>query len=270
MIEFTRGETLLKVDHVNLSFGNTVVLRDLNAEIKHLVREDGTTSGQVVCFLGPSGIGKTQSSKVIAALQPPTSGAILLHGEKAVRRGDVCMVPQNYPMFEFATVARNLQIAGEMGGLSRDQINQKATSLIETFGLRAYLSAFPKELSGGTRQRVAIARQLMCVGHYIVMDEPFSGLDPINKKLAMQAIMKLASLDTYNVIIVVTHDISSGMAISDTVWMMGLEKGVAGARIVKEYDLATMGLAWRPDIEDAPEFKSLVTEVSGLFKTLKP
>lgn len=269
MINFSRGETLLKVDHVNLSFGNTVVLRDLNAEIKHLEREDKIVVGQVVCFLGPSGIGKTQTSRILAALNPPTSGQVLLK-DKLVARGDVCMVPQNYPMFDFTTVAQNLRIAGKQAGLSNAQINEKATGLIGTFGLVEHLTKYPRELSGGTRQRVAIARQLMCVGHYIVMDEPFSGLDPINKKLAMQAITKLANLDSYNVIIIVTHDIASGMAVSDSVWMMGLEKGQAGARIVKEYDLASMGYAWHPDVEDDPGFKSLVSEVSGLFKALRP
>lgn len=266
---FTRGKTLLKLDHINLTYGPNVILRDLNAEIKHLKREDEVVTGQIVCFLGPSGIGKTQTSRIIAALNKPTSGQVTL-SDKLVSRGDVCMVPQNYPMFEFATVAGNLVISGIQGHLSKDQINVKATGLIETFGLREHLGKYPKNLSGGTRQRVAIARQLMCVGNYIVMDEPFSGLDPINKKLAMSAITKLASLDTYNVIVVVTHDIASGMAIADTVWMMGLEKGSPGARLIKEYDLASMGLAWQPGIEDDLEFKSLVTQVSAEFKFLKP
>lgn len=268
-IAYTRSETLLKVDHVNLSFGSNLVLRDLNAEIKHLVREDKIVTGQVVCFLGPSGIGKTQTSKILAALQKPTSGQVLLK-DKKVSRGDVCMVPQNYPMFEFTTVAENLRISGKQAGLKDAQINSKATDLIKVFGLAEHLGKFPKELSGGTKQRVAIARQLMCVGHYIVMDEPFSGLDPINKKLAMDSIIKLARLDSYNCIIIVTHDIGSGMAVSDTVWMMGLEKGTPGARIVKELDLAAWGYAWQEGIEDNLDFQKLVREISNEFKSLKP
>lgn len=262
-------EVLLQLDKVCLSFGDKVVLRDVSTTIHKFEHDEKDAAGRIICFLGPSGIGKTQTSRIIAGLQSPTSGRVLLRGDKPVRRGDVCMVPQNYPMFDYTTVAQNLQIAGKMASLTPSQINEKATSLIHSFGLEDHLAKFPKELSGGTKQRVAIARQLMCVGCYMVMDEPFSGLDPMSKWQAMQAIIKLGSLDAYNCIIIVTHDIIAGMAVSDKVWLLGLEAQALGARIVEEIDLAAMGLAWRPDIKRDPQFQALVAKVEGRFKTLK-
>lgn len=259
------NELLLKVDHVTVQYGEKPILRDVNAEI---YRREGV--GAVICFLGPSGIGKTQLSRVIAGFINPRAGAVLLRGAHPVNKGDVSMVPQNYPMFEYLTVKGNLAIAGKQAGHTKDQINDLASTLINEFGLSEHLDKYPRDLSGGTRQRVAIARQLMCAGHYMVMDEPFSGLDPLMKRVAMDSIVKLSRLDGYNMSIVVTHDILSGMAVADRVWLMGLEPGIPGARLVEDIDLAEKGLAYRDDIQTDPEFLNLVSYVNERFKTLKP
>lgn len=258
------AEVLLKVEHVTMTFGTNVVLRDVNAEI---VNND--EHGQVVCFLGPSGRGKTQLSRIIAGLQTPTSGQVTLRNGKPTRRGDACMVPQHYPMFDYTTVAGNLRIAGRMAGLNKDQINIRATGFIEEFGLKEHLGKYPRELSGGTKQRVAIARQLMCASNYMVMDEPFSGLDPIMKARAAEAITKLASLDTYNTVIVVTHDVTQGLTVADKVWMLGYDPSTGpGARIVETYDLVEMGFAWQPNLEANPDFLAFVRKVKDRFQTL--
>lgn len=265
-------DVLLELDKVNLSFGSNLVLRDVNAKVTRIDRAD-VPCGRVICFLGPSGIGKTQLSRIIAGLQAPTSGSVRLKAGPT-GRGLVGMVPQFYPMFDYATVAGNLMIAGHQGGLDPKETNEKASSLIETFGLRDHLAKYPKELSGGTKQRVAIARQLMCASNYMVMDEPFSGLDPISKAKTMDAIIKLSQLDANHVIIVVTHAVTEGLTIADTVWMMGYEKGedgknIAGARLVSTFDLAALGYAWHPDLEREPAFLSFAREVKDRFNTLR-
>lgn len=275
MYEYSRSkEVLLEVKGVSLQFKDNLVLRDVNATIYNVGRIDLSSQGQVICFLGPSGIGKTQLSRIIAGLQSSTSGSVVLKDGEKTGPGKVCMVPQHYPMFDYLTVAGNLQVAGKMGGLTKKQINEKATEYIHLFDLAGHLGKYPRDLSGGTRQRVAIARQLMCATHYMVMDEPFSGLDPIMKTRAQEAIIKLSQLDTYNTVIIVTHDVTEGLTVADTVWMMGLErdeqgKTKPGAKLIKQYDLAELGFAWRPDLERDPKFLQFVRQVKDEFRLLK-
>jgi ABC-type nitrate/sulfonate/bicarbonate transport system ATPase subunit len=298
MIPYTRTATkLLDIQNVSLSFGKHLVLRDVNATITEVTRPDAVP-GQVICFLGPSGIGKTQLSKIIAGLQKPSEGRVLLPNgqaysatgeavsrsdDRAVRlfdaetsAGKVGMVPQNYPLFDFTTVLGNLRIAGKQSTLSADKVAAKLDNFVRVFGLADYLHMYPDELSGGTKQRVAIARQMMCAGHYLLMDEPFSGLDPIMKAATSEAITTMASLDSLNTIIIVTHDISEGLSVADTVWLMGYEpdptnKGafLPGARLVEQHDLAAMGLCWQPDIQSDPAFQAFVAQIKARFKTLK-
>lgn len=263
-------ETLLTLDHVSMSYGSNLVLRDISINVDKLSEKP---CGKVICFLGPSGMGKTQLSRIIAGLQLPTSGNVLLK-DGVTGPGKACMVPQDYSMFDYATVAANLGIAGKQAGYSHERINIEATKLIETFGLGEHLGKYPKELSGGTRQRVAIARQLMCPSNYIVMDEPFSGLDPISKSRTMDAITKVAAISPYNVIIIVTHAVTEGLTIADTVWMLGYEKdangaNIPGARLVDVFDLAALGFAWQPDLESNPEFLKFARQVKDRFKTLR-
>lgn len=273
MLSYRRtDEILLEIRDVSLRFGDNLVLRDVNATIKNVERE-GVNQGDVICFLGPSGIGKTQLSRIIAGLQVPTTGSVSLHG-RSTGPGKVCMVPQTYPMFDYLTVAGNLVVAGKQAGLKLSDINLKASEFIAIFGLEEHLHKYPKELSGGTKQRVAIARQLMCAHNYMVMDEPFSGLDPIMKKRTTDAIIKLATLDTYNTVIIVTHDITEGMTVSDTVWLMGYErdaegKCLAGAKLIHTYDLADLGFAWRPDLDHDVDFLEFVRQVKDRFQTLR-
>lgn len=270
---YTRTNTiLLDIQKVSLSFGDKLILRDVNAIITDVVRPN-VEQGQVICFLGPSGIGKTQLSRIVAGLQKPVEGQVLLQSG-ITGPGKVCMVPQDYPMFNYTTVAQNLIIAGKQKGLSKDEINRKASEYIEVFGLKEHLGKYPRELSGGTRQRVAIARQLMCAHHYIVMDEPFSGLDPTMKSRTTDVIVKLSQMDTYNTIIIVTHDVTEGLMCADTVWMMGYEKdesgaNIPGAKLIKQYDLAQMGFAWRPNLDHDKDFIMFVREVKDQFKTLR-
>lgn len=258
-MDYEKKEPLISIENVSLKFGDKVILRDVNAKIHNIVRPD-QVQGQVVCFLGPSGIGKTQLSRIICGLQPPTSGSVTIEGRPTLK-GRVGMVPQNYILFDFLTVRENFRLA-------RSQGKKMATEMIELwkeFGLDDHLDKYPKQLSGGQRQRVSIVRQLL-VGHQtIVMDEPFSGLDILMKKKACTAITQAANLHENNTIIVVTHDVTEGMSIADTVWLMGKDRGSEGARIVEEYDLASLGLCWRPDLLHDPKFQEKVIEVKERF-----
>lgn len=267
MSAYTKGAVLLEISHVTLTVGGRVILRDVNAQVEDIVRPDCIT-GQVVCFLGPSGIGKSTLSRVIAGLQVPTGGTVTLDGGKPVQRGTVGFVPQNYPLFDFETVLGNLLIAGKMGGLDHAEATRKALDLLKEFDLGPYTDYYPHALSGGTRQRVAIIRQLMADRHVVVMDEPFSGLDPNMKQKASELITRVANRDDKNVLIIVTHDVTQGLSVADCVWLMGREPNLPGARLVETYDMAAEDLCWHPDLLQEPKFQQFVGTVKARFAQL--
>lgn len=270
---YERRETLVKVANVSLTLGGNLILRDVDLEIKNVTRP-GCLTGQVVAMLGPSGIGKTQLFNIMSGLRQPDSGTVhLTESDKPVERGMVGVVAQHYPLFAHRSVLGNLVVAGQRLGLSSKAAREKAFGFLERFGLADRARLYPSQLSGGQRQRVAILQQLMCSGHFLLMDEPFSGLDPLAKDRACELISEVANMDDFNTLIVVTHDIDAAITVSDTLWLLGWErdhagKPVPGARLVEEINLIDRGLCWRPGVQLTPEFSDMVREVKGRFPLL--
>ena len=265
--------TILRVQDVSLTLSNNRILSGVNAEIRDIYRPNHIT-GQVVGLLGPSGIGKTRLFRIIAGLDEPDSGSVLVgEAQVPVRRGMVGVVAQNYPLFPHRTVVGNLIIAGRRAGLAGDAAAKKAADYLERFGLNGCGNQYPFQISGGQRQRAAIAQQFMCSEHFLLMDEPFSGLDPMAVENVCELIGELASVHTLNTIIVVTHDIASAIAVSDTLWLMGRDSNSdgslsPGAKVRATYDLVERGLAWRKDITATPEFMDLHREIRERFRLL--
>lgn len=267
-----KREALLKIDNVTQSFrmnngAELLVLKNLNLEIV-----DIKFKPQIVSLLGPSGAGKTTALRVISGLDRPKVGRVLIgNGEqnslRDVKVGDVGVVFQRYPLFEDLNVLNNLvEPAVRSGKFTKKEATDKALQYLDKFGLVPQGYSWPSQLSGGQRQRVAILQQLMTDKCFIILDEPFSGLDPISITNAIRLIHDIAHQNTLNTFIVITHDITSALMISDHIYLLGRdrdEKGVpiAGARIVKEYDLIAEGIAYRPDIEDLPRFAELRKEI---------
>jgi polar amino acid transport system ATP-binding protein/sulfate transport system ATP-binding protein len=265
-------DTLIKVDHVHAWRGGNLVLRDVVTEIKDVVRPDVANQGQVVGVLGPSGIGKTTLFRILAGLDAPARGQVLV-GERQVpaRPGMVGVVFQSYPLFEHRRVLGNLVVAARRAGIA--DAEAKARALLERFRLGDRADAWPSELSGGQRQRVAILQQLLCGHTYLLMDEPFSGLDPASKQQACELIAEVSMMDERNTIILVTHDIREAVKVSDTLWLMGRDRTpsgepVPGSRILETYNLIDRDLAWHPGIERTPPFEAFVREIEDRFCTL--
>jgi ABC-type nitrate/sulfonate/bicarbonate transport system ATPase subunit len=224
----------------------------------------------------------TQFSRMLTGLQEPTSGSIQVvdyandpTGEKMVpvRPGVVGLVAQNYPLFKHRTVKGNLLVALEKSKLSPKDRLVKAREYLALFELSDKEDRFPVQLSGGQRQRIAIIQALLCSEHFLVLDEPFTGLDPLMRDLTCDLILKVANIDERNTIFVVAHDISALVKISDHLWMFGRDRDeagqtVPGATIKYAYDLIERGLAWRPGIDSTQEFHNTVTEVKAQFKNL--
>lgn len=269
----TYAETLLKVDHVCLSYGDKVILRDVNAEIRDIVRE-GRTQGQVVGFLGPSGIGKTQLFRIVAGLNQPTSGQVLVSPTlNPVKAGMVGVVAQNYPLFENRTIFSNLLLAAKQMNHGSDAAHEKVLTYLKRLDMLDQAQLYPAQISGGQRQRIAIAQQLLCSEHFLLMDEPFSGLDLVMEAKVCELINEIACLDELNTIIVVTHDVTAAATVADHLWLMGRDHDasgnpIPGARIQETYDLIERDLCWRPDITNTPAFLNFVHEVKQRFQTL--
>ncbi len=266
-------ETILKVENVSLSMGGRPILRDVNVDVKNIVRPN-MKQGQIVGFVGPSGIGKTKFFEVLAGLIKPDSGTVLIGDPlKPVTTGQVGVVQQSYPLFNHRTVKSNLEIAAQNGDIPSAERSSKIQKMLERFNLSEHFNKYPAELSGGQRQRVAIAQQLLCSEHFLLMDEPFSGLDILMIERVRQMLLEIACEHEHNTIIVVSHDIYATASIADTLWVMGRdrdEKGniIEGSKIKHTFDLAERGVCWHDDVQSRAEFKEVVEEVRALFPTL--
>jgi len=268
-----RGQVLLDVSKVSLTLGGKQILRDVNLQIQDMTRP-GVATGQVVALLGPSGVGKTRLFRIMAGLDAPDTGTVRLGttGEP-VSRGHVGVVFQNYPLFEHRTIQSNVVLAAERGGLKGGQARDKALHMLERLGLKEHGRKYPVQLSGGQRQRVAIAQQILCSKHFLLMDEPFSGLDPIATEQVCELIAEVSGLHEFNTIIVVTHNIEAGLEVADTVYLLGRDRQpdgaiIPGARLQLTIDMAARGLAWRKGIQSTPEFFNVMREIREKFYTL--
>jgi ABC-type nitrate/sulfonate/bicarbonate transport system ATPase subunit len=119
-------------------------------------------------------------------------------------------------------------------------------------------------LSGGQRQRVSILQQVLAGNKFILLDEPFSGLDTIMKDKVVDLLVKVSNLDEMNTLVVVSHDIESSCAIADTVFVLANKDG-NGSTMVKTYDLLEEGLAYKEGIKDIPRFREILSEVKSLI-----
>lgn len=270
---YSMGETLLKVQGLNVSYSGVPILRDVNFEVRDIVRT-GATQGQKRALLAPSGTGKTQLFKRLGGLEPADSGVVLIGQEqKPVKAGMVGMVPQNYLLFEHRTIGESLLIAAGMKKFEAQHPKDRVVEILGEFDLLDKFNSYPGQLSGGQKQRISIAEQLLSSNHFLLMDEPFSGLDVIAKKKVMDTINVVASRDDLNTIIFSTHDIECAVAVADTLMLLGHDRDqnnapIPGARIQGEIDLIERNLAWHPDIENMPEFAHTVAEIKAVFSKL--
>jgi len=263
MTAYTKGATLLSADNVQLSYDNRVILRDINFAIKDIVRP-GMQQGQVVSLVGRSGIGKTQLFKILAGLITPSGGQVKIgEDQHPVQAGEVGVVAQNYLLFNHRTIYDNLRLAMRHGypGMSDAEKNKIIDNYAQQFDLAGHLKKYPMLLSGGQRQRVSIIQQVLTGNRYILLDEPFSGLDALMIDRVMELLIQISTLHELNTLIIISHDVENALAISDTAFILAREKDKEGATITETIDLIEMGLAWNPGIREDAKFQHLVTAI---------
>jgi NitT/TauT family transport system ATP-binding protein len=167
-------EVIISLEHVSKSFakpdgGTLLVLDDINLDIH---------DGEIVVLLGRSGCGKSTQLRIIAGLIAVTSGTVRYHGaELTGANPGAAMVFQNFALMPWLTVQSNVELGLAARGVAPAERHQRAQSAINMIGLGGFESAYPKELSGGMRQRVGFARALVLRPDLLLMDEPFSALD---------------------------------------------------------------------------------------------
>jgi polar amino acid transport system ATP-binding protein/sulfate transport system ATP-binding protein/NitT/TauT family transport system ATP-binding protein len=170
---------------------------------------------------------------------------------------------QNYYLFEWRTVHASLMLAAKknaaLAGKEKEMIGQYA----ESFNLRDHLHKYPQQLSGGQRQRVSIIQQLLKGSDFLLLDEPFSGLDVLMLDKVTDLLLKVSLSDEFKTLIIVSHDIATSVAISDTVFILGEEPGKPGATIREEIDLIERGLAWERNIAGRKEFIDTINEIKS-------
>ena len=271
VMSYQKTTPLLAVEGVCLSYDRPI-LKDVNVKIRRIIR-DGMHTGRIVSFLGPSGVGKTQLLRILAGLQPASSGGVFLNGDRLpVRAGLVGLVSQQYILYNNRTVMGNLMVAANQ--LDPKTAVERCNKMLERFGLTEHAHKYPLQLSGGQRQRIAVAQQLLCSDHFLMMDEPTASLDPLAKKKVCQLVLDLANSGDGITVIIVTHDIPFAVSVSDTIWLMGRDRDEAGqviphgARIVDSYDLIECGICWNPNNGKHPAYAPLIQELQDRFDTL--
>ncbi|HKP00690.1 MAG TPA: sulfate ABC transporter ATP-binding protein, partial [Nitrospiraceae bacterium] len=208
----------IQVDHVTKRFGSFTVLNDVSLHVQ---------TGELIALLGPSGCGKTTLLRILAGLERPDEGKILLHGNEVTDRQvtdrRVGFVFQHYALFRHMTVAENvsfgLRVLPKAERPSPDQIQKKVDDLLGLVQLQAMADRYPNQLSGGQRQRVALARALAVEPKMLLLDEPFGALDTKVRKELRRWLRRLHD-ELHITSILVTHDQEEALEAADRVVVM--------------------------------------------------
>ena len=180
--------------------------------------------GELICILGPSGCGKTTLLKLIGGFEKPTSGRVLMAGEPVRAPGpDRCFIFQEDALFPWLTVAENIAF-GLKGRPEARERRRDVARYLERVGLEPYADYLPREISGGMKQRVALARVLILKPRVLLMDEPFGALDAQTRE-EMQHLLLSLRQEFSHTIVFVTHDISEAAYLADRILLMGSGPG---------------------------------------------
>lgn len=195
----------------------------------------GMKENEVCVILGPSGCGKSTVLRMVAGLEDPTSGRLLLDGHEIEGPdSDRGMVFQTYTSFDWQTVRENVEYGMRLNGVPKKQRREKAAHYIELVGLTPFAEAYPKQLSGGMKQRVAIARTLANDPELVLMDEPFGALDA-QTRWHMQELMMSIVESTQTSVLMVTHDIEEAIFLADRIEFMSRHPGSILEEIVPAF-----------------------------------
>ena len=245
-------------------------VRDVSQRYKTGSGETGATvldgvsltlaEGEIVGLLGRSGCGKSSLLRIIAGLNQPTAGEVAFRGQSVSGpHGNVAMVFQSFALFPWLTVLANVELGLRAKKVGKDEARRRALKAIDLIGLDGFESAFPKELSGGMRQRVGFARALVVNPNILLMDEPFSALDVLTAETLRTDLLDLwvEGRMPIKAILMVTHNIEEAVLMCNRILVLSSNPGRIAAEI-------TVGLP-HPRNRLDPEFRQLVDRIYALM-----
>ncbi len=256
MLDLT-SPPLLDVLHVSQSFSKgsgemgAPILKDVSLTLR---------SGEIVCLLGRSGCGKSTLLRLISGLTRPTEGSVTLDGRTVDGPAEgVAMVFQSFALFPWLTVLDNVEIGPRAIGVGEIETRKRALKAIDTIGLDGFESAYPKELSGGMRQRVGFARALVVQPKVLLMDEPFSALDVLTAETLRTDLLDLWHDGRLNIksILMVTHNIEEAVLMCDRILVLASHPGRISAEIANPLP--------HPRDRLDPDFRNLVEKIYALM-----
>ena len=224
------NQTALEVINVNHWYGKNRVLHNVNLQI---------AAGQIVAVVGPSGCGKSTLLRAILGTHPPSSGEIIANGHNITEpTRDVGIVYQNYSLYEFLNARDNVSFGLKLDQTSfpqrvfgfpsylhkRREHQQQSEAFLDKVGLREAALLYPGQMSGGMRQRVALAQALILKPKIVLLDEPFGALDAFTREELWTILRELWQEQRFNVVLV-THDLRESVFLADTVYVMSRSPG---------------------------------------------
>jgi len=231
---------MLSVNHLTKKYNDFTALRDLSLDVNN---------GEFVCLLGPSGCGKTTILRMVAGLDISTEGELLLDGEKIIGVNKECgFVFQEYVLFPWRTVKGNIEFGPEVKGMPKEERERIAHHYIELVGLDGFENHYPRELSGGMKQRVGIARAYANNPKLLLMDEPFGALDAQTRNQMQSELLRIWE-NEHKSVLFVTHSVDEAVYLADRVVVLSARPGTV--KQIFKNDLP------RPRVRTSPEANAL-------------
>lgn len=249
---------MIECRHIDFSYDSKTILQGIDLNIEN---------GEFLCILGQSGCGKSTLLRLLAGLERPSAGEIRIDGEPVDGPDRHCSVVfQDYSLFPWMTTGANLTLAlhAAYPDKNRKEVKALAESYLETVGLGGSFGQYPEALSGGMRQRAAIARALASPSGILLMDEPFGALDPVNRALLQELVRNLhRDAGKRRTVIFVTHDIDEALYLGTRLVVFSSSPG----RIIADEENRISRRYNRTALFRQPEIKALQQKIPAVYRS---
>jgi NitT/TauT family transport system ATP-binding protein len=214
---------ILQASHISKWYGDEKTKKNILTDVNFTIEE-----GELVAILGPSGSGKSTFLRILAGLIPASTGDVFLDGKKLVGiNQNTAIVFQNFALYPWLTVEKNVEIGLIASTISENEKKERIVNAVRVIGLQGFENAYPKEISGGMKQRVGFARALVVQPEILMMDEPFSALDVLTAENLRHELLSLwleKKIPT-KAILMVTHNIDEAVSMADRLFVLSTNPG---------------------------------------------